>query len=366
MLHLKLLGPPEASRGGKSLEFRSRREQGLLFNLATEGGIHSREKLAELLWPESREGRAALRNALSGLRRMLQANNRGAYITTGRGQAVGFDPSPGAELDLRVLEAASGPVRPGGMDEERQAALDTLKAAAEAYRGEFLEGFSLDDAPDFEYWAGVERERWRRRAEAVFDRLSALQLEAGEIEGAIATAERWTEYAPLSEAAHRRLMEARFAAGDKAAALRAYEAGRQALKEGLGTEPEPETEALAARIRAESSPGPTRRRTTAARGTVEVPLVGRSEEFGTLVREYHAAREGGARAVLVAGEAGIGKTRLVSDFLAWARAEGADVLKGAAFEASGRLPYGPVVDALRERVDRERAPRRPSGRRVAL
>ena len=63
MLHLKLLGPPEASRGGKPLEFRSRREQGLLFYLAAEGGMHSREKLGELLWPESVEGRAALDKA---------------------------------------------------------------------------------------------------------------------------------------------------------------------------------------------------------------------------------------------------------------------------------------------------------------
>ncbi|CAN5755283.1 hypothetical protein BH20ACT12_BH20ACT12_02370 [soil metagenome] len=360
MLHLKLLGPPEASRGGKPLEFRSRREQGLLFYLAAEGGMHSREKLGELLWPESQEGRAALRNALSGLRRTLRGDDEGpeggAYIATGRGQTLGFDPSPGVELDFRILEAASGPALLGGTDEERQAALDTLKAAAEAYRGEFLEGFSLDDAPDFEYWAGVERERWRRRAEAVFDRLSGLQLEAGEVEGAIVTAERWAGHAPLSESAYRRLMEVRFAAGDKAGALRAYEASRQALKESLGIEPEPETEALAARIRVEASPRLPRRRTAAARGAMEIPLVGRSEEFGTLVREYHAAREGEARAVLVAGEAGIGKTRLISEFLAWARAEGADVLKGAAFEASGRLPYGPVVDALRERVDRERAP----------
>ncbi len=160
MLHLKLLGPPEASRGGKPLEFRSRREQGLLFYLAAEGGMHSREKLGELLWPESQEGRAALRNALSGLRRTLRGDDEwleeGAYIATGRGHTVGFDLSPGVELDLRILEAASGPVPLGDTGDKRRAGFDALKVAAEAYRGEFLEGFSLDDAPDFEYWAGVE------------------------------------------------------------------------------------------------------------------------------------------------------------------------------------------------------------------
>src|SRR4028118_160638 len=313
MLHLKLPGPRGAGRGGKPLEFRSRREQGLLFYLAAQGGMHSREKLGERLWPESPEGRAALRNALSGLRRTLRGDDEGlaegAYIATGRGQTVGFDLSPGVELDLRILEAASGPVPLGDTGDRRRTGFDALRAAAEAYHGEFLEGFSLDDAPDFEYWAGVERERWRRRAEAVFARLSGLQLEAGEAEGAIVTAERWAGHAPLSEAAYRRLMQARFAAGDKGGALRAYESSRQALKESLGIEPEPETEALAARLRAATSPRTALERTTSARGARETPLVGRSEEFGTLVREYHAAREGEARAARTGGGAGLGTAR---------------------------------------------------------
>src|SRR3954471_17561174 len=58
-------------------------------------------------------------------------------------------------------------------------------------------------------------------------------------------------------------------------------------------------------------------------GGLEIPFVGRSEEFGILVEEYHSAR-GSARAVAVAGEAGIGKTRLVEQFLRWTLAEGAD------------------------------------------
>lgn len=86
-----------------------------------------------------------------------------------------------------------------------------------------------------------------------------------------------------------------------------------------------------------------------------MPFVGRPEEFGILVAEYYSARGGSARAVAVAGEAGIGKTRLVERFLRWALADGADVLRGAAFEATGGLPYGPLVGALRERMDRERA-----------
>jgi predicted ATPase/DNA-binding SARP family transcriptional activator len=366
-LILRLLGRPEVSCGGQFLRFRSRKELALLFYLATEGGLHPREKLAALFWPESGEdqSRASLRNALYGLRTTLKDRTGQEHLCVARDSAaVGLDPGSGVEIDLRQLDAVSARPPVEAPDGETRSVLEELRAAAAAYRGEFLEGFSLDNAPDFDYWVALERERWLRRVEAVFDRLSGLELESGEVGAGVATAERWTHHAPASEAAHRRLIQAYFAAGEGAAALRAFEACRQALQERLGAEPSAGTEALAARIRAEAFSGSTIRQdqlqASAAGGPerrmLEVPFVGRSEEFGILAAEYHFVRGGSARAVAVAGEAGIGKTSLVEQFLRWALAEGADVLRGAAFEATGGLPYGPLVGALRERVDSERAP----------
>ena len=86
------------------------------------------------------------------------------------------------------------------------------------------------------------------------------------------------------------------------------------------------------------------------------PLVGRTAAFSQLVGCYQQARDGQAQAMLLVGEAGIGKTRLAREFVAWARAQGAEVLSGQTFEMGGRLPYQPLVEALRPRLEEENAP----------
>ena len=91
-------------------------------------------------------------------------------------------------------------------------------------------------------------------------------------------------------------------------------------------------------------------------GLFEGPLVGRAAEFARLVELYRAAGAGQTQVVVLGGEPGIGKTRLAREFLAWATDQGADILQGRAFETGGRLPYQPLVDALRPRLEREAAP----------
>jgi DNA-binding SARP family transcriptional activator/tetratricopeptide (TPR) repeat protein len=366
-LTLKLLGPPEVWHNGRPVRFRARKAVALLAYLAAESGRRRRGEIIELLWPGSDEahGRAALRSALSSLRKALEESaepSERPYLLTD-GDSVGLAFGPNLELDLHTLEAAhalarSNP-RPEDLDgDARLEVVAGLRAAAEAYRGEFLEGFSLDDAPDFDVWVDAERETWRGRMNLVYERLSRLQLESGEIGEAIITAARWTEHSPLSEEAHRRLMEAQIASGDRSGGLNTYETFRSVLARRLGTEPGPEMETLAAVARS-GAPRPVRPsglRPEPAPSHPDTPFVGRVEEFGALVGGYQAAISGEARAVALLGDAGIGKTRLAEEFLVWAREEGADVLSGRTNEAGGRLPYGVLIDAIRPRVERERAP----------
>lgn len=87
-----------------------------------------------------------------------------------------------------------------------------------------------------------------------------------------------------------------------------------------------------------------------------LPLVGREAEMRALQSVYQDVQHGQMRVVLVRGETGIGKTRLVSAFLEWAGEQGATLLTGRAFEMGGRLPYQPLVHALGRRLEEEQAP----------
>src|SRR5262249_28281397 len=91
-------------------------------------------------------------------------------------------------------------------------------------------------------------------------------------------------------------------------------------------------------------------------GELVAPLVGRAAAFRHLVGSFQQARGGQPQAVLLVGEARIGKTRLATEFVAWARAQGAEVLGGQAFEMGGRLPYQPLVEAIGPRLEAENAP----------
>jgi hypothetical protein len=82
----------------------------------------------------------------------------------------------------------------------------------------------------------------------------------------------------------------------------------------------------------------------------EVPFVGRELELEQLNQAWDAAQEGRAHLVLVSGEPGVGKSRLAQELARRVRAEGHVVASARAYEAAGRLPWGPVVDLLRSRA----------------
>ncbi len=354
LLRLNVLGPPEVFHDGSRLTFALRKAQALLLYLAVEGGMHQRRKLDAFLWPDSEphEARAALRNAIALLRRLLsdpEASPSHHIHVLSLHDLLSLDPHAPVELDLDVVlhawkEAHKLSTLPS---EEHHAALVTLVQRAIALvRGPFLDGFWLGEDAPFDAWREQQQRQWQMRLLLLLDRLSFWQEAAGEFEPARATLARWVALDPLAEEACRRLMRISLARGDAAAALQVYASLQAHLAEALQITPSPETVALAEHSRALAA---GRRSATVRPITAEsrppselvAPLLGRSTAFRHLVGRFQQARAGQPQAVLVMGEAGIGKTRLASEFVAWSRAQGAEVLRGHAFEmlpATGRGP----------------------------
>jgi DNA-binding SARP family transcriptional activator len=205
-LSLKLLGTPEVRHDGRVLTFPTRKALALLTYLAVEGGTHSREKIIALFWPESdsAHGRAVLRRTLVHLRHTLLADAQDSPHLILEHDSLGFDFASNFDLDLRTLESASTLARlSSGASPRLEGAglqeIEQLQAAMKLYRGGFLEGFSLNDAPDFDDWASMQREVCHRRIHQVFERLSHLQFEGGDVTSTIETVTRWLTLNPLNE-----------------------------------------------------------------------------------------------------------------------------------------------------------------------
>lgn len=352
-LTVRLLGFPDVTYDGRSLSFRTRKVLALLVYLLVERGMHSRASLAALLWPETDARRASvtLRGTLSRLRRTLRP--AGDVLLTEPGR-VGFDTGCDVDLDLEWLETEAS----GGAGQEVGSSLtaDRLTPILELDRGEFLAGFSLPDAPEFDNWAAVQRQLCQQRVETIYERLTRLQLAMGSATEAGETAIRWLARAPLNERAYRRLMAAQALAGDRAAAISTYDRCRAILENELAVSPSRETEDLASRIRAEAASVSSDRARTPS--SPSMPFVGRADAQRQLAGAFRSCIAEGAGACVVIGAGGVGKTRLLQAFQEWVVLDTptVEICQGRAFEMGGRLPYEPVIDALRPRLEREDAP----------
>jgi DNA-binding SARP family transcriptional activator len=334
-LHLALLGGLPVARGGEELRFVSRKAQALLAYLAVTGRPRSREALAGLLWGGAPEARAAgnLRVTLSNLRRVVPDH---VLITR---RAVAFDRQSDCWLDVAEFEQQVTSSR------RQDAAL-----AAELYRGDFLEGFYVRDAPLLEEWVLAERERLRQMVLQALHRLVAHHSSRGEYAAGIEHAIRLLALDPWREEAHRELMRLLALSGQRSAALAQYETCRRLLEAELGLEPMEETTALYARIREVGSWGIGQALPSSPAHLL--PFAGRGGEHAALVAWWEAARRGEGSLALVEGEAGVGKTRLVEEVTHYIETRGATVLRGRCYEFGTGVPYQPIAKALRSQIER--------------
>ena len=326
---------------GAGISLPNRKARALLAYLALPPGrTHSRGKLAALLWgdrPES-QARASLRQELYGLRRALAPLEPAALRLLD--DTVSLDPAK-VEVDVALLERLLAEGTPSA-----------LEAAGALYQGDLLEGLAVDE-PAFEEWLLPERERVRERATQALAQLFEQQRVAGALVAALQTGLRLLALEPACEPVHRALIRLYLRLGRRDAALRQFQSCVEATRRELGVEPEVETTQLYQEIlSAPESEVATASGASAALGPLlesdlaRGPFAGRHEELQRLERRFDAARAGNGSLAFVVGEPGIGKTRLLEEFAARARAAGAWVLFGRCVEGEFAAPFAPFAEAL--------------------
>jgi len=365
-LKVYLFGSPVTIRDDVPLSITSQKAQALFYYLICNRQAHSREKLATLFWGETseRQAKGSLRNTLYELRRDLTPGNEPAeeYILA-ESNTLCFNPEADCWLDVEQFEKLLDQKA-----ESERARMDNWSKAVELYRGDFLEGFIVRDSFEFEDWAFFERERLQRRHLEALTELSNYCGRQGEYERAIAYAIKILGRDSLQENIHRQLMRLYYAAGNRSAALRQYEICQEVTERELGVPPLAETTTLYEQILRQELVEPPAREMEAPRREPGVELqwplrpsplrpwpkpeylssslVGRDKEYAQLTRHLEAASQGKGQLVIVDGEVGVGKTRLVQELLDRAEPD-FHLLIGRCYESEMALPYQPVVEALR-------------------
>src|SRR6266540_1209039 len=263
-LALHCLGPPSVRVDGREAppDVLWRKHLALLTYLAlSPDGTRSRNHLLGLLWPESPDDKAR-RSLNEAVRRLRSALGTERLLT--RGDTLQLNASE-LEVDVRQFEAlrAEGQVR-----------------ALELIRGEFLEGFHVDDAPVFEDWMDTQRAQIRQAATGLL----------------VARAEE--------QLAVNRYVEAR-ALARRALAL--YHEVAERVSREIGETPSAALNALAGRIRTGAW-----RRPSARHADLEPPLIGRREAHAELFGRLDRSPRDGPACLVIVGDPGSGRTRLLA------------------------------------------------------
>ena len=356
-LKLYLLGAPEIAYAAPlPVQQMPTKARAVLFYLAMTGRTHTREALAHLLWSEhgEEEARRNLRKIIQALREQLDP-----FLAIDH-HTVSFHSPTAYWVDAGEFAAAV----PGQVQDAQAANLERLQASLVLYRADFLEGFYVRDAPLFESWMLAERARLR---ELMLGRLAMVgegHAAAGNLPHAIGAFRRLVELEPWREEAHRWLMHLLAQNGQRSAALVQYDLCCRALAEELGVEPDEDTRALHASLLQPAAPAVQRAPQSPHEphhqalpplspppplpvATVDFPLVGRKVEFQSLLSTWTRTVQSGTQMVFVAGEAGIGKTRLAEELLLHVQRQGHVAVRARAYALEGRLAYAPLADWLR-------------------
>lgn len=216
---------------------RSKKAQAILCYLALKTHTHYRRDLAGKFWGDKSErlAQGSLRVAIN----LLKSAGLEPYLVV-TNNTISFDLDSAYWCDAEAFDRLLARYHRG--DDAGDVYL--LRQAVDLYRGEFLDGFTLGDTPDFDDWVVVQRQHWRELALTALDELVDRLSAAGQYAEGITYASRQLTIDPLREPTHRQLMWLLARNGQRQAALEQYEKCREWLLLQLGEEPEEETTAV--------------------------------------------------------------------------------------------------------------------------
>jgi DNA-binding SARP family transcriptional activator len=325
-LELLCLGPPSVrvDGGEPAPEVLWRKHIALLTYLAlSPNGTRSRSHLLGLLWAESPEDKA--RRSLNEAVRLLRVALGSERLLT-HGDALQLNPR---ELVVDALRFES--LRGAGQ-----------LGALELLRGEFLEGFHVDDAPTFDAWMEAERTRIRDAATQLIIARAEEQLAVNRYVEARALARRALTLHPYSEPAVSLGMRSAALDGDAAGALALHHDFAKRLERDLGEGPSAALSALAERIRAGQWQRPRGRH-----ASVEPPLVGRRESHAQIFARLERLSSGEPCCLVISGEAGSGRTRLLEACAERLALAGATVATARLLESDHDAPWSTLRALMR-------------------
>ncbi|MGZ7079728.1 MAG: BTAD domain-containing putative transcriptional regulator, partial [Thermoanaerobaculia bacterium] len=340
-LEIRLIGELEVLRDGNAIALpASKKSRALLAYLVATSKPQLRDRLCELLWDGPDDPRAALRWSLTKLRPLLDDDDAQRLIADR--DRIEFSAS-GARVDLHELrELTSRGV--GAMTS------GDLRQAAAIIRGELLDGLDLANCYRYQQWCAGEREALRQLHIRILGRLADV-LPPGD--DALVYARRRVSVDPFNEEAHIAIMRLLAAMDRNHDALRHYDDCRALFERELGCRP---SNALEDARRAIGRTQPARVVAPAPPAIVDagsdLSFIGREAELRVVDEAIQAVfDQKKARVLVIKGEPGIGKSRLLAELRRRAEARGAATVYGRAFAAEMVRPYGVWVDALRSVID---------------
>jgi len=309
---------------GSPITLRSRKHVGLLLLLAgSRRQIMSRRQLCDLFWTsDEKRARHSLSQAVYDINQQI-----GPLISRGPGGDLSLK---GTQLEYDV-EHFESLVKAG----------DLAKAVG-LYGGPFADNLVGAGTVEFDRWLDSERTRLARLGELSLRRYVEESETRGEWGSMCVAALKLISLTPLDEDVHRTFMRALWLQGDAASALSHYEKVAAELEAELDGGVSPEMQDLVRRIRARPKLEHLQSRTIHR----EPPFVGREREFATLREQVAKIHDTMTTAIVVSGEAGIGKSRMIKEFKRSIQVEPLRVLSSRCYQAEEDLPYTPIVDGL--------------------